>query len=86
MLFPQFRKLVPLLIPLKPSHLVLVHCNRGRHRVGLLCALVRRVQKWSFTMIFEEYRLFFGHGNGEGKTVARVGDYEVSRRTCPPVS
>ncbi|KAL7005501.1 hypothetical protein EMMF5_004906 [Cystobasidiomycetes sp. EMM_F5] len=59
---------------------ILVHCNRGRHRVGLLCALLRRLQGWSLTMLFDEYRRFFATpgvgGQESGNHTGRPGDYE----------
>jgi len=60
---------------------MIIACNRGKHRVGLLSALIRRLQGWSLTMTFDEYKRFFASTNaaGEGKDAGgRVGDYEVS--------
>lgn len=37
---------------------VLIHCNRGKHRTGCLVGVLRRLQKWSLTIIFDEYRKF----------------------------
>lgn len=39
---------------------VLVHCLRGRSRVGVVIGCLRRLQRWSLTAIFEEYRRFAG--------------------------
>lgn len=46
-------------IAIDPSnHPLLIHCNRGKHRTGCLVGCIRRLQNWSLTMIFEEYRRF----------------------------
>ncbi|KAH3667781.1 hypothetical protein WICMUC_005313 [Wickerhamomyces mucosus] len=37
---------------------LLIHCNRGKHRTGCLVGCIRRLQNWSLTMIFDEYRRF----------------------------
>ncbi|KAK6202931.1 tyrosine phosphatase family-domain-containing protein [Scheffersomyces amazonensis] len=37
---------------------ILIHCNRGKHRTGCLIGVLRRLQKWSLTIIFDEYRKF----------------------------
>ncbi|CDR36868.1 CYFA0S01e05138g1_1 [Cyberlindnera fabianii] len=46
-------------IAINPSnHPLLIHCNRGKHRTGCLVGCIRRLQNWSLTMIFDEYRRF----------------------------
>ncbi|ODQ66404.1 protein-tyrosine phosphatase [Nadsonia fulvescens var. elongata DSM 6958] len=40
------------------NHPLLIHCNRGKHRTGCLSGCIRRLQNWSLTMIFDEYRRF----------------------------
>lgn len=40
------------------NHPILIHCNRGKHRTGCLVGCLRRLQDWSLTMIFDEYRRF----------------------------
>ncbi|VVT45952.1 uncharacterized protein SAPINGB_P000973 [Magnusiomyces paraingens] len=40
------------------NHPVLIHCNRGKHRTGCVVGCIRRLQNWSLTMIFDEYRRF----------------------------
>lgn len=47
----------------------LVHCNKGKYRVGVITALIRRLQGWSITSIFDEYARFAGSD--------RVADEEV---------
>lgn len=37
---------------------ILIHCNRGKHRTGCLVGVLRRLQQWSLTIIFDEYRKF----------------------------
>ncbi|KAG7701212.1 hypothetical protein KL930_000334 [Ogataea haglerorum] len=39
-------------------HPILVHCNRGKHRTGCIVGCIRKLQKWSLSMIFDEYRRF----------------------------
>ncbi|KAH3666087.1 hypothetical protein OGAPHI_004276 [Ogataea philodendri] len=39
-------------------HPILVHCNRGKHRTGCIIGCIRKLQKWSLSMIFDEYRRF----------------------------
>ncbi|WWC65783.1 uncharacterized protein I303_108405 [Kwoniella dejecticola CBS 10117] len=40
------------------NHPVLIHCNKGKHRTGCLIGCIRRLQAWSLTSIFDEYRRF----------------------------
>lgn len=40
------------------NHPILIHCNRGKHRTGCLVGVIRRLQNWSLTLIFDEYRKF----------------------------
>ncbi|KAI9344394.1 tyrosine phosphatase family-domain-containing protein [Obelidium mucronatum] len=42
----------------KRNHPLLIHCNKGKHRTGCLVGCIRKIQHWSFTSIFEEYRRF----------------------------
>lgn len=37
---------------------ILIHCNRGKHRTGCIIGCIRKLQKWSHSMIFDEYRKF----------------------------
>lgn len=37
---------------------ILIHCNRGKHRTGCIVGCIRKLQKWSHSMIFDEYRKF----------------------------
>ena len=41
-------------------HPVLVHCNKGKHRVGCIVGILRKLQEWSLSSIFDEYRRFAG--------------------------
>ncbi|KAH3901254.1 putative tyrosine protein phosphatase SIW14 SCDLUD_002743 [Saccharomycodes ludwigii] len=40
------------------NHPILIHCNRGKHRTGCIVGCIRKLQNWSLTMIFDEYRRF----------------------------
>ncbi|RSH88019.1 uncharacterized protein EHS24_000543 [Apiotrichum porosum] len=42
----------------KRNHPLLIHCNKGKHRTGCLIGCIRRLQSWSLTSIFDEYRRF----------------------------
>jgi len=37
---------------------ILIHCNKGKHRTGVVVGCLRRVQKWSLSSIFDEYRRY----------------------------
>ncbi|RKP24516.1 tyrosine phosphatase family-domain-containing protein [Syncephalis pseudoplumigaleata] len=38
------------------NHPMLVHCNKGKHRVGCLIGCLRKLQNWSLTSILAEYK------------------------------
>ncbi|KAI7831030.1 tyrosine phosphatase family-domain-containing protein [Kickxella alabastrina] len=40
------------------NHPILIHCNKGKHRTGCLVGCLRKVQEWSHTSIFDEYRRY----------------------------
>ncbi|CAO3679141.1 unnamed protein product [Umbelopsis ramanniana] len=40
------------------SHPVLIHCLKGKHRIGCLVGCLRKIQRWSKTSMFDEYRRF----------------------------
>ncbi|KAI9292277.1 hypothetical protein K502DRAFT_295589 [Neoconidiobolus thromboides FSU 785] len=40
------------------NHPILIHCNKGKHRTGCLVGCLRKLQGWSLTSIFDEYRRF----------------------------
>lgn len=42
----------------KANHPILIHCNKGKHRTGCLVGCLRKLMHWSYTSIFEEYRMF----------------------------
>ncbi|KAI3620156.1 protein-tyrosine-phosphatase [Malassezia furfur] len=44
----------------KRNHPVLIHCNKGKYRVGSLVGCLRRLQGWSHISILEEYARFAG--------------------------
>lgn len=37
---------------------LLIHCNMGKHRTGCVVGCIRRLQQWSLSLIFEEYRRY----------------------------
>ncbi|KAH6573347.1 hypothetical protein BASA50_005537 [Batrachochytrium salamandrivorans] len=45
----------------KSNQPILLHCNKGKHRVGCLVGCLRKLQKWSMASIFDEYRRFAGN-------------------------
>lgn len=61
------------------NHPVLIHDDMGKSTVSLVCALLRRLQRWSLTGIFAEGDMFAGHAGGsEGSGVGEAGR-EVSQ-------
>jgi len=42
------------------NHPILIHCNKGKHRTGCVVGCLRKLQLWSLTSIFDEYRRFAG--------------------------
>ncbi|GBC01991.1 hypothetical protein RclHR1_04400014 [Rhizophagus clarus] len=40
------------------NHPILIHCNKGKHRTGCLIGCLRKLQRWTHTSIFDEYRRF----------------------------
>lgn len=62
------------------NHPVLLHDDMGKSTVSLVCALLRRLQRWSLTGIFAEADMFAGEAGGsEGSAVGEAGR-EVSFR------
>ena len=48
---------------LRPANLpMLITCAMGRYRTGVVVGCFRKVQRWSLTIILEEYRRFAGSG------------------------
>eukprot|EP01119_Soliformovum_irregulare_P018209 TRINITY_DN5535_c0_g1_i1.p1 TRINITY_DN5535_c0_g1~~TRINITY_DN5535_c0_g1_i1.p1 ORF type:complete len:165 (-),score=18.97 TRINITY_DN5535_c0_g1_i1:13-507(-) len=41
-----------------PLHIM---CGLGRHRTGTIVGCLRKLQRWNFTSIFEEYRRYAGN-------------------------
>ena len=37
---------------------LLIHCNKGKHRTGCLVGCLRKLQGWTMSAAFEEYRRF----------------------------
>ena len=42
------------------NHPIYIHCNKGKHRTGTVIGCLRKLQMWTLTSIFEEYRRFAG--------------------------
>jgi tyrosine-protein phosphatase SIW14 len=40
------------------NHPMLIHCNKGKHRTGCLIGCLRKLQQWSLSTVFDEYRRF----------------------------
>mmetsp|Transcript_54767 Transcript_54767/g.130069 ORF Transcript_54767/g.130069 Transcript_54767/m.130069 type:complete len:283 (+) Transcript_54767:442-1290(+) len=39
---------------------LLIHCTKGTHRTGCVVGCLRKLEEWSLTSIFDEYRRFAG--------------------------
>lgn len=61
------------------NHPIYVHCNKGKHRTGSVCGCFRKLQQWTLTSIFEEYRRFAG-------AKARQLDEQYIELYRPPVA
>ncbi|KAA1081634.1 hypothetical protein PGTUg99_024528 [Puccinia graminis f. sp. tritici] len=48
---------------------ILVHCNKGKHRVGTLSALLRIIQGWDTIAVRAEWDKFLGEGAPPGKNM-----------------
>lgn len=57
---PVIRDALQVLLDVR-HHPLLIHCNKGKHRTGCLVGCLRKVQRWSLTSIFDEYRRFAGN-------------------------
>lgn len=45
---------------------ILIHSNKGKHRVGVVVGIIRKIlQGWSLTGIYQEYGIFSGGLKGE---------------------
>ncbi|KAI9297240.1 protein-tyrosine phosphatase [Neoconidiobolus thromboides FSU 785] len=51
------------------NHPILIHCNKGKYRIGCLIACLRKLQNWSLASIFDEFTRFAG-------TKIRIADQE----------
>mmetsp|Transcript_68140 Transcript_68140/g.168351 ORF Transcript_68140/g.168351 Transcript_68140/m.168351 type:complete len:269 (+) Transcript_68140:477-1283(+) len=43
-----------------PDKPLLIHCTKGTHRTGCLVGCLRKLEGWSLTPIFDEYRRYAG--------------------------
>lgn len=69
---------------------ILIHCNKGKHRTGTIVGCIRKLQNWSLTMIFDEYRRFaFPKARGldqqciEMFQPKEIGEYATERNWLP---
>lgn len=46
------------------NHPTLIHCERGRHRTGVICGCLRKLQGWSHTAVCSDYCLY---NDGKGR-------------------
>lgn len=60
------------------NHPIYIHCNKGKHRTGSVVGCLRKIQQWTLTSIFEEYRRFTG-------TKARQIDEQFIELYNPPI-
>ena len=67
------------------NHPVLIHCNKGKHRIGCLIGCLRKLQRWSMTSIFDEYRRFAGTKVLADQEVSN-SKQKLSRLTFPLVT
>ena len=45
----------------KRNHPILIHCNKGKHRIGVLVAIIRKCMNWSLSATLDEYRRFLAN-------------------------
>lgn len=58
---PEDKVCAALRVLLDPTNYpILIHCNKGKHRTGCIVGCFRKLQNWSLTSIFCEYRRFAG--------------------------
>ncbi|KAH9461606.1 hypothetical protein MJO29_016812 [Puccinia striiformis f. sp. tritici] len=48
---------------------ILIHCNKGKHRVGTISALIRIIQGWDTLAVKNEWDKFLGEGAPPGKNM-----------------
>jgi tyrosine-protein phosphatase OCA1 len=44
----------------KKNYPLIIMCSTGSHRTGTIVGCLRKLQRWSMTAIFEEYRRYAG--------------------------
>ncbi|CEP62153.1 Oca2p LALA0_S04e09032g [Lachancea lanzarotensis] len=71
----------------KHNYPILIHSNKGKHRVGVVVGIIRKVlQGWSTTGVYQEYDIFSGGLKGgvdlEFVTMFET-DLKVRRLTIP---
>lgn len=60
---------------------VLVHCNKGKYRVGCLVGCIRRLQSWSRISLLEEYARFAGEKMSDEEFIER---FDLTRVKLDP--
>ncbi len=40
------------------NHPLLIHCNKGKHRTGTVIGSLRKLRRWAYSAIFQEYILY----------------------------
>jgi len=61
---------------------VLIHCNKGKYRVGCVVGCIRRLQRWSHISLLEEYARFAGEKMSDEEFIER---FDLSRVKLDPV-
>ncbi|XBW38662.1 hypothetical protein QEN19_004250 [Hanseniaspora menglaensis] len=50
----------------KENYPILMHSNKGKHRIGVVTGLIRKIiLGWSITGIYQEYSIYTGNVKGE---------------------
>ena len=60
---------------------VLIHCNKGKYRVGCVVGCIRRLQRWSHISLLEEYARFAGEKMSDEEFIER---FDLSRVKLDP--
>ena len=61
---------------------VLIHCNKGKYRVGCVVGCIRSLQRWSHISLLEEYARFAGEKMSDEEFIER---FDLSRVKLDPV-
>jgi tyrosine-protein phosphatase OCA1 len=66
------------------SHPVMLVCKSGRALTGVVVACLRKLQKWSMTSIFEEYRRYSGGSRLQPQQEQFIEIYDIDLITISP--